>query len=98
MYHVVVNQSYFVDLQRNIGMNIGDNLVGATSLSSPQRSEGLRVEFGSNREAMRAMRGRLRTLLFKRPEPAVLPARVSYASEQWASLKSISGTGDSPGI
>lgn len=98
MYHVVVNQSYFVDLQRNIGMNIGDNLVGATSLSSPQRSEGLRVEFGANREAMRAMRGRLRTLLFKRPQPAVLPARVSYASEQWASLKSISGTGDSPGI
>ncbi len=99
MYHVVANQSYFVDLQRNIGMSLGDNLVGSTSLSSPQRSEGLRVEAGVNRESMRAVRSRLRGL-FKRPEPVVaLPARVSYrASEPWAGLKSISGTTDSTGI
>lgn len=100
--HSMVWQNNFVDLERNVEIRMLDNLMGATSLSSRQRSDGLSAEAAkSGDSAPRSVSERLRTLLTRREYPVAVPvpARVAYSStDRWSSLKPLSGTTDSTGI
>lgn len=93
--HAVVNQNRLADVQRNVGIEIGDSLIGSTSLSTKNIAPGLWASVTSKGgSSVRSVRGTFRTLLPKRaPGPAPAPSRVAYApAKTWGSLKSFSGS------
>ena len=98
--HVVVHQNCLMDVQRNVGIEMADSLIGATSASRKNLVPGLWATVASmSGDSLRGVRSKFRSLLPKSdPAAAVVPGRIAYSpAKSWSSLKSFSST-DSTGI
>lgn len=93
--HSVVRQSRLVDVQRNVGIDIVDSLIGASSLSPKRLVPALWASMANKGgSSLRTMRGKFRTLVPKRdPAPVAAPARLTYVpAESWGTMKQLSRT------
>ena len=98
--HAVVHQNRLMDVERNVGIEMADSLIGATSASRKNLVPGLWATVANKSgDSLRSVRGKFRSLLPKSdPAVAVVPSRIAYSpAKSWGSLKSFSGT-DSTGI
>jgi NDP-sugar pyrophosphorylase family protein len=96
----VVNQHKFVDLRRNVVLEIIDSLLGASARPAGALMPSLWASMTrKSAPSFGGLRGRFGNLVAPRPAvPAVAQARIAYApADTWATLKSLS-RGDSSGI
>jgi hypothetical protein len=95
VWRAVINKSKLVDVQRNVGIDIVDSLLGASFLSPKKLVPGLWASMAyKGGSSLRTMRGKFRALVPKRdPVPVTAPARLTYVpAESWGTLKQLSRT------
>ena len=98
--HAVVHQNRLMDIERNVGIEMADSLVGATSASRKNLVPGLWATVANKSgDSLRGVRSKVRSLLPKSdPAVTVVPSRIAYSpAKSWVFLKSFSST-DSTGI
>ena len=91
----VVKQNKLIDVQRNVGIDILDSLLGASFLSPKKLVPGLWASMAyKGGSSLSSLRGKFRALVPKRNPVAVTgPARLAYMpAESWGTMKQLSRT------
>jgi NDP-sugar pyrophosphorylase family protein len=90
--NTVINHSKLVDVRRNVSLEIGDAIIGTSSLAARTSIPSLWASVTGKRASIGSVQGRFRALFPKRPiAPAT--AQMAYApAERWGALKSLSRT------
>jgi len=90
--NAVINQSKLVDVRRNVSLEIGDSLIGASPLAARNSIPSLWASVTGKRAAIGSVQGRFRTLFPKRASAPVSAQMAYVPAERWGALKSLSRT------
>jgi hypothetical protein len=93
--NAVINQSKLVDVRRNVSLEIGDSLIGASPLAARNSIPSLWASVTGKRAAIGSVQGRFRTLFPKRASAPVSAQMAYVPAERWGALKSLSRTDSS---
>jgi NDP-sugar pyrophosphorylase family protein len=90
--NAVINHSVLVDVRRNVSLEIGDSLIGASPLAVRTSIPSLWASVTGKRATIGSVQAGFRTLFPKRSATPVAAQMAYVPAERWGSLKSLSRT------